>query len=382
MTGSAPTTTTSNPVAITGIGIVSAAGHGIAAAAAALLESRSGLGPLTLFESPLCGGYPVAEVHNVDQRPRTIALARLALAEALDGFDPARCGLALGTTVGGMPESEFSLPQYYAREPVRDEAVWRNHELGSVTASLAREFGLKGPRLTVNSACASGAEAIACAAELLIDGEADIMVAGGADAMCALTLNGFASLLAVDELGCRPFDRDREGMSLGEGAAFVVLQRRADNPIALLEGWGNSCDAYHPTAPEPEGRGAEAAMRAALGDDVRVDYVNAHGTGTPDNDRAESRAMRRVFADSMPPFSSTKRVFGHTLGAAGAIEAVVSVLCIRDGFLPGNPGFQTPDPECGLVPLLASTEARVRRVLSHSFGFGGTNSVLCFRAAS
>jgi len=324
----------------------------------------------------------VAEVDGVDRRPRTVALGRLALTEALAHVDPRRCGLALGTTVGGMPESEFSLPQYYAREPVEDKDVWRRHELGSTTAELAREFDLGGPVLTVNNACASGAEAIACAAELILEGEAEMMVAGGADALCALTLNGFASLLAMDAEGCRPFDRDREGMSLGEGAAFVVLERGAQRPLAFLDGWGNSCDAYHATAPEPEGRGAEAAMRAALGSDLHVDYINAHGTGTPDNDRAESRAMRRVFPDKVPPFSSTKRTFGHTLGAAGAIEAVVSVLCIRDGFLPANAGFQTPDPECGLTPLQATAESRPRRVLSHSFGFGGTNSVLCFRAPS
>jgi len=380
MSGSAPTPINREPIAIIGIGIVSAAGHGIAETRKALREGRSGLGRLTLFESPLCGRYPVAQVAGLDARPRTIALGRLALAEAIKDIDPARCGLALGTTVGGMPESEISLPQYYADEPVVDADVWRRHELGSVTAELAAEFGLRGPKLTINSACASGAEAIACAAELLRDGEADLMVAGGADAMCALTLNGFASLLAVDEQGCRPFDRDREGMSLGEGAAFVVLQRTADRPLALLDGWGNSCDAYHATAPDPEGRGAAQAMRAALGDNPRVDYINAHGTGTPDNDRAESRAMRSVFGEAMPPFSSTKRIFGHTLGAAGAIEAVVSVLAIHDGFLPGNPGFEHPDPECGLVPLQDTVESRPRRVLSHSFGFGGTNSVLCLRA--
>jgi len=150
----------------------------------------------------------------------------------------------------------------------------------------------------------------------------------------------------------------------------------------LLEGWGNSCDAYHATAPDPEGRGAQAAIRAALGGDLRVDYINAHGTGTPDNDRAEARAMRAVFGETVPPFSSTKRVFGHTLGAAGAIEAVVSVLAMRDGFLPANPGFETADPEFGLTPLRDTAEVRPKRVLSHSFGFGGTNSVLCLSACS
>jgi 3-oxoacyl-(acyl-carrier-protein) synthase len=366
------------------VGIVSAAGRGADVTAAALREGRSGLGRLTLFDSPRCGDLPVAEVLGVEARPRALALARLALEEVCDRALPARTGLAVGMTVGGMPESEEEAARLLRGETV-DEAVWTRHECGYVTHALADEFGLQGPRLTVSNACASGAEAIACAAELLADGHADAMIAGGVDALCRLTLNGFASLLAVDPEGCRPFDRDRCGMSLGEGAAWVVLRRVPDatDPLALLAGHGNSCDAYHATAPEPDGRGAEAAMRGALAglDPASVDYINAHGTGTPDNDRAEGRALQRVFG-SVPPFSSTKRVFGHTLGAAGAIEAVASVLCITEGFLPPNPGFSTADPECKVVPLRACEQSRPRVVLSNSFGFGGNNSVLCLSAPS
>lgn len=369
---------------MTGLGILTAAGEGVAANTEALREGRSGLGALSLFDSPVCGKFPVGQVAGVSEAPRTAALAKRALREALVGVDPSRAGLAVGVTVGGMPESEKLLAELLASGEIRDPEAFSRHDLGWVTTHLAREFGLRGPRLTISNACASGAEAIACAAELLLDGEADIMVAGGVDALCRITLNGFASLLAMDELGCRPFDVTREGMSLGEGAAWIVLQRLEDapEPIAILAGWGNSCDAHHATAPDPDGRGAEAAIRQALRGDLAVDYINAHGTGTRDNDRAESAALRRIFGDSLPPISSTKRVFGHTLGASGAIEAVVSALCIREGFLPANPGFDSLDPECGVTPILERIDTRPQRVLSNSFGFGGNNSVLCFRAPS
>jgi 3-oxoacyl-(acyl-carrier-protein) synthase len=347
----------SRTAVITGHGIVSAAGRGADATLGALREGRSGLGPLTLFESPRCGHFPVAEVAGVGpaDEPRALSLARLALEEALDGqdLDRARTGLVLGTTVGGMPESEVQAAHVIRGEPV-DEQVWTRHDCGYLATTLAAE--------------------------------SDAMVAGGTDAICRLTLNGFASLLVVDEEGCRPFDIDRGGMNLGEGAAFVVLRRAQDarEPLAALAGAGNSCDAYHPTAPEPEGRGAEQAMRAALAgiDPAEIGYINAHGTGTPDNDLAEGRAIRRIFRDDVPPLSSTKRVFGHTLGAAGAIEAVVSVLAVHAGLLPGNPGLDRLDPECGVDPLRATQDGRPRAVLSNSFGFGGNNSVLCFTAAS
>jgi len=216
------------------------------------------------------------------------------------------------------------------------------------------------------------------------------MVAGGTDALCRLTLNGFASLLVIDPLGCRPFDVARAGMSLGEGAAFLVLEAeeevhaRGGRILARMAGSGNSCDAHHATAPDPDGRGAEAAMRGALEDariaPARIDYVNAHGTGTADNDRAEGRALVRLFGPAPPPVSSTKRVFGHALGAAGAIEAAVCVLALNQGFLPGTPGFGAPDPDCGIVPLREAVDLRPRAVLSNSFGFGGNNTVLCFTA--
>jgi 3-oxoacyl-(acyl-carrier-protein) synthase len=385
-------------IVLTGLGILTAAGDGIPATIRALQESRSGLGALARFESPRCGHYPVAEVAGPlpgGADGRTIALGRAALLQALEdaGLDAARRGaggLAVGMTVGGMPESEDAVADVLSEANVNG-AIWLRHECGFVTRYMARDAGLDGPALTLCTACSSGAEAIAGAAELLRSGAADFMVAGGVDALCRLTLNGFASLLAMDPQGCRPFDVARAGMSLGEGAAFVVLERFRDARArgarlhGRLAGAGNSCDAHHVTAPDPDGRGAEAALRKALAEAAlrpeEVDYVNAHGTGTPDNDRAEGKALRRLFGEDVPPVSSTKRVFGHTLGAAGAVEAIVSVLAIEHGFLPGTSGLEEPDPDCEVIPLKETIPASPRVVVSNSFGFGGNNTVLCFVAA-
>ena len=390
-------------VVVTGLGIVSAAGTGLEANRQAIQEGRSGLGRLTRFPSPRCGHFPVAEVDGVDRLPgfpRTVALGRVALREALAsaGLDGEagearellrRAGIAAGTCVGGMPETEAAVEGVLAGQ-MPDPSVWLHHECAFTTHALAGEWDIRGPAMTISNACSSGAQAIASAADLLLAGEAKVAVAGGVDAITRLTLNGFASLLVMDPQGCRPFDRHRKGMSLGEGAAFLVLEEeghalhRGARALAVLAGSANTCDAFHPTAPDPEGRGAEEAMRQALAragiDPSGVDYVNAHGTGTPENDRAEGRALARVFGERAPPVSSTKRVFGHTLAAAGAIEAVVSVLALVTGVLPGTCGLSEADPECVIQPLAESLRAAPRVVLSNSFGFGGNNTVLCFTA--
>jgi 3-oxoacyl-(acyl-carrier-protein) synthase len=382
------------PIVVTGMGIVAAPGRGLAAIAAALREGRSGLGPLTRFPSPRCGGLPVAECRAVPPAagaPRAAQLGACALGDAIldAGLDAAAvrdAALVVGTTVGGMPETEDALLRAGAGK-APDAAVARSHESCATTHAIARANGVAGPSSTVSNACSSGALAIATAADWLRAGAADVALAGGTDALCRLTLNGFASLLALDPRGCRPFDRARAGTSLGEGAAFVVLETaagaraRGRTPLAMLAGFAHTCDAFHATAPDPDGRGAEAAMRGALAmaglEPGAIDYVNAHGTGTADNDRAEGRAIARVFA-AAPAVSSTKRVFGHTLAAAGAIEAVVCVLAMRHGFLPASAGLDHADPDCAIAPLRATVLQRPRACLSNSFGFGGSNTVLCF----
>ena len=380
-------------VVLTGLGIVSALGRGLEATLRALREDQGGLGALTLFPSPRNGHQRVAEVRGLSSAPRTLALARLAVSDALAAarlpYPRERIALVLGTCVGGMPESDVAVASALAEQPFGAE-TWRHHPCGWTTATLAIEFELGGHATTISNACSSGAQAMAHGSELLAAGLADAVVAGGADALCRLTLNGFASLLAMDPLGARPFDRARAGMSLGEGAAFCVLERAAEARARGTEVWAelassaNTCDAHHATAPEPEGRGAEAAMRLAL-ERARVrpeeiDYVNAHGTGTRDNDLADGRALARLFGARPPALSSVKGAFGHTLGAVGAIEALVCALALRHGFLPGTVGLSEVDPECGVRPLARATPARARVALSNSFGFGGNNTVLVLRA--
>jgi 3-oxoacyl-(acyl-carrier-protein) synthase len=264
----------------------------------------------------------------------------------------------------------------------------RYHECASAVDLIADYFGLYGHSLAVATACSSGALAIAAAAEMIQTGEADVMLAGGTDSLSRTTWSGFHSLLLVDSAGCRPFDANRAGISLGEGAAVLVLEaeetarRRGAKMLARLAGWGASCDAHHTTAPHPEGAGAVAAMQSALRcaglEPSAIDYVNAHGTGTRDNDLAESKALKTVFGGRVPPFSSTKRVFGHALAASGAIEAVVCVEALRRQELPPNPGFSAPDPAIGLEPITALRRAPLTHVMSNSFGFGGNNAALIF----
>jgi 3-oxoacyl-(acyl-carrier-protein) synthase len=214
------------------------------------------------------------------------------------------------------------------------------------------------------------------------------MLAGGADSLSRMTWGGFHSLLLADANGCKPFDAGRAGMSLGEGAAILILEseefarKRGAKILARLSGWGTSCDAYHATAPHPQGAGATAAMQSALRranlEPTAIDYVNAHGTGTRDNDVAEAIALKTVFHNRVPPFSSTKRIFGHVLAASGAMEAIVCVEALRRQELPPNPGYQKCDPAIGLEPVTESHHARLTHVMSNSFGFGGNNGVLIF----
>jgi len=264
----------------------------------------------------------------------------------------------------------------------------RFHECASSAELCARQIGAQGPCTTLSTACSAGTLAIAAAAELIEQDEADVVLAGASDSLCRLTLHGFGSLLLLDPNGCRPFDAARAGISLGEGAAVLVLEAQAvarargAKPLAGVSGWGASCDAYHATAPQPDGDGALIAMQRALDraglPPPAIDYVNAHGTGTPDNDAMEATALRRLFGDRVPPFSSTKRFFGHTLAASGALKAVVCVQALQEQAIPPNPGFETVDPRIGLEPVRAFRSQRLAHVLSSSFGFGGSNAALVF----
>ena len=388
---------------VTGLGIVTAAGCGAGEVWQAISRGESGLKPLTLFESPRYGQILAGEIqHDLTvlgaplRGSRSDKLGWLAAREAIisSGIDLKGCadraGVLLGSSVGGSYDSERFLTTLIKQGRMRARAT-RFHECSSTVDIIADDFGFYGPSMAVATACSSGALAIGSAAELIQSGEADVMLAGGADSLSKMTWGGFHSLLLVDSAGCRPFDVNRGGMSLGEGAAFLILeseehaQKRGAKILARLAGWGASCDAHHATAPHPEGAGALAAMQSALRraalEPSAIQYVNAHGTGTRDNDLAESKALKTLFGERVPPFSSTKRFFGHALAASGAIEAVLCVEALRRQEMPPNPGFTSADPAIGLTPVTALQPASLTHVMSNSFGFGGNNAVLVFSKA-
>ena len=385
------------------MGILSAAGFGVEEIWPAVSAGKSGLRPLTLFESPRYGQIATGEIQRdlialgaPTRSSRSDKLgwlaARGAMADA--GLDlksgSERAGIILGTSVGGSYDSELFLHTLVKRGKMRARPA-RFHECMTTVDLIANDFGLLGPSMALATACSSSALAIAMAAEMILSGEADVMLSGGADSLSRMTWGGFNSLLLVDANGCRPFDDGRGGMSLGEGAAILVLEaeesarQRGAKILARLSGWGTSCDAYHATAPHPQGAGAAAAMQAALNraglEPKAINYVNAHGTGTRDNDVAEAIALKTVFHNRVPPFSSTKRVFGHALAASGAMEAVVCIEALRRQELPPNPGYEKCDPAIGLEPVVRAQHAPLKHVMSNSFGFGGNNGALIFSKA-
>ena len=391
---------------ITGSGIICAAGCGVAAVWESVRANRSGLGPLTLFSSPRFANHLVGQVRdNVDELAGNVrgsrsdklswiaareALAAAGLASGLGKINPARAGVMLGATVGGMLGTERFLTAML-RENKHRFGPLRFHECAGAADLCARKIGALGPVATLSTACSAGAMAILAAAELIEQGEADLMLAGAGDSLSRLTLNGFGSLLLLDPNGCRPFDARRTGISLGEGAAMLVIEAeetavaRGAKILARLAGWGASCDAFHATAPQAEGRGALAAMKRALEcsglQPSEIDFVSAHGTATPDNDAMETRALKQLFGDRIPPFASVKRFFGHTLAASGAIKAVLAVQSLREQTVPGTLGFEVADEKLGLEPVREFRAQPVSRILSNSFGFGGNNVALVFERA-
>lgn len=385
---------------ITGIGVITAPGSGVDEIWTTIAAGQSGLKPLTLFQSPRYGQIPVGEISQdltalgaPLHGSRSDRLAWLAARDAIHSAHlnpkeaPDRTGVLLGSSVGGTFDTERFLTALIKRRKMLPRPT-RFHECSAPVDIVANAFGLLGPSFAISTACSSGALAIATAAELIQSGQADVMLAGGTDSLSHTTWAGFHSLLLVDSQGCRPFDVARGGMSFGEGAAVLILEaeeharKRGAKILARLTGWGASCDAHHVTAPHPDGAGALAAMQSALRRaqlaPADIGYVNAHGTGTRDNDVAEGKALKSLFGENVPPFSSTKRFFGHALAASGAIEAVVCIEALRRQQLPANPGFTKADPAIGLTPVTETRAAKLTHVMSNSFGFGGNNAVLIF----
>ncbi|MHB8936936.1 MAG: beta-ketoacyl-[acyl-carrier-protein] synthase family protein [Thiobacillus sp.] len=377
-------------------------GHGLAPTLAALLAQKSELVPCA-FETVTDLATYIGEVAGVDEAPLPASLAeyecrnnRLAyLGLRQDGFNAAvgaaaarygrrRVGVLLGTSTSGILQTEQA---YRRRDPstgaLPDDFIYRTtHNTYSVADFVRSAFNLEGPAVVVSTACSSSAKVFASAARMIAAGVIDAAIVGGVDSLCLTTLYGFNSLELLSSEPCRPYDADRSGLSIGEAAAFILLERPAaslDADAVLLLGAGESSDAHHMSSPHPEGLGARMAMESALKaaglQPADIDYINLHGTATPSNDAAEGRAVAALFGDTVP-CSSTKGATGHTLGAAGGLEAVISALALQQGFLPGGVNTRRVDPGIPVQYLTANREVAPRRVLSNSFGFGGTNCSL------
>jgi 3-oxoacyl-[acyl-carrier-protein] synthase I len=389
------------PLVLTHFTASSCIGRGLRQTLAALREQRTGLAPCR-FETVALDTH-IGEVTAVDDQRLPDALAefncrnnrltQLGLRE--DGFAGAveeatrrwgrkRVGIFLGTSTSGILETELA---YRRRDPHTGALPEDFHYRGSHNtfsiADFARQWlGLEGPAVVVSSACSSSAKVFGSAYRMMAAGLIDAALVGGVDSLCLTTLYGFHSLQLVSPLPCRPFDAARDGISIGEAAAFALLEKAPtslDADAVMLLGIGESSDAYHMSSPHPEGRGAQAAMLQALQsaglkpDDI--EYINLHGTGTPSNDNAEARAVATVLGSNIPG-SSTKGATGHTLGAAGALEAVICALALQHGFMPGGLNTTAVDPSLGVHYLLENRRQKLARVMSNSFGFGGSNCSL------
>ena len=388
------------PVVITGKGIVCAIGHDEDSVATSLMHRQSGIGEMRYLQS-VHHELPVGEVKlsNAEMKQllgidpsqrvsRTALMGMMAVRQAVSEAKVQADGrrrivLISGTTVAGMDITEQVFGQMVANG-VGDECL-DHHDCGSNTADIARYFNLFDDYTTISTACSSAANALELGADMLKAGDADIVVAGGTEALSKFHLNGFNALMILDHAPCRPFDKSRAGLNLGEGAAYVVLERQTDaeqrgaHIDAYLSGYGNACDAFHQTATSPDGLGAQLAMREALTMAglklADIQWVHAHGTGTVNNDESESRAIRQVFSDAQPPVSSTKGFTGHTTSASGSIAAVIAIIAMYRRFIPVNLGWSQP-MEDGLSPYMQTAPIDLHAVMVNSFGFGGNDSSL------
>jgi 3-oxoacyl-[acyl-carrier-protein] synthase-1 len=395
-----------SPLRFTSFTATSAIGRGLSATLASLRARRSGLAPCR-FETVSLDTC-VGEVAGLDAvalpsglaefECRNNRLAWLALTE--DGFTEAvadcagrhgrrRVGVFLGTSTSGILETELA---YRRRDPqsgaLPEGFSYRGaHNTFSLGAFTQRALHLEGPAAVISSACSSSAKAFASARRAIEAGVIDAAVVGGVDSLCLTTLHGFHALQLAARTPCRPFDATRDGLSIGEAAAFALLERTGSTAAAddvLLVGTGESSDAYHMSAPPPDGHGARAAMLQALAsarlEAQEIDYINFHGTGTPSNDAAEGLAVASVLGKDVPG-SSTKGATGHTLGAAGALEAVICALALKQGLLPAGVNTRQVDPALPVNYLRENRSAKLARVMSNSFGFGGSNCSLILARA-
>lgn len=395
----------SRGVAITGMGIISSIGNTVEENFLALTQGKPGISDIENIDTVHKNVIKVGEIKKTNQQlveelglpadnnfSRTAMLgviaARQAVADAgITDVNEYNTGLISATSVGGMDMTERFFYEYYESEENR--RYINAHDAGDSTHKIADELGLKGLVTTISTACSSAANSIMLGARLIKAGKLDRVIVGGTDALAKFTINGFKTLMILSDTHNTPFDNNRKGLNLGEAAAFLVLEsdelvkKHNKKVLAYISGYGNANDAYHQTASSENGEGATLAMEKAFKvsglSPKDIDYVNAHGTATPNNDLSEGRALIRIFGeDTMPDFSSTKAFTGHTLAAAAAIEAVYSVLALRNNVIFPNLNWATPMEEFTITPVTELKHKEINHVLSNSFGFGGNCSTLLF----
>jgi len=397
----------SEGIAVTGIGIISSIGNTVEENLYALQAGKHGLSRIANFPTRLQERIWVGEIKRSNEEladklelssphafTRTSLLGAFAARQALksaniNDVNQLRTGFISSTSVGGMDYTE----RYGSTYLISSE--WHryipSHPAGDSSHKIAKYLGVKGLVTTVSTACSSAANAVMMGARLIHAGRLDRVIVGGTDALSKFTINGFHSLLILSDEPCQPFDNQRKGLNLGEGAAYLVLEsqktvkQQGKHVLAYLTGYGNANDAFHQTASSDDGEGAFLAMQKALTvaqlGPQEIDYVNVHGTATPNNDLSEGRAMQRIFKNKIPSFSSTKSFTGHALAAAGAIEAVYSILALQQGLVFPNLHFDTPMEELDMIPQTTVQHRSASHVLSNSFGFGGNCSSLIFSKA-
>ena len=397
----------SEKIYITGLGIISALGYTVPTTLDHLISGQSGIKKIQHLNSKFKGNLPAGEVgfsnrelaellelDSIRTYSRTALLGMLAAKEAwrydYDKESSLRTGLISATSVGGIDKSEIAYKQYLENQEINGILHQMiSHDCGDSTERIADYLGIRGFVSTISTACSSSSNAMILGARMIQGGMLDKVLVGGTDALTIYTLNGFNTLKILDEEWCSPFDNNRRGLNLGEGAAYLTLESESSlsksgaKALCELRGFGNTNDAFHQTASSPDGAGAFQAMKMALKkgklDLSDVDYINAHGTATPNNDLSEGTAIKNLFKDYIPQFSSTKSYTGHTLAAAGSIEAVISVILMRNKILVPNLNFRHKMDELNMEPVMEmAQEVSIKNVLSNSFGFGGNCSALVF----
>jgi 3-oxoacyl-[acyl-carrier-protein] synthase II len=396
-------------VVVTGLGVMVSIGRNRDEFWKNLIAGRTGIGPFDLFESAGFRVQIAAQVRNfsgadyfsrreIQRLSRADLFGLIATREALGdaglekGFtSPDRVAVFLGAAAGGSYPTEIYRQEVYHRKIRRHPAFLVSFPFCSLTDQIGNRYGLSGPRATIDTACSSTITAIGLGFDWIRDGLADFVITGGTESLSQLTFSGFNSLKALDPQPCRPFDRQRQGLSLGEGAGIMILEpldqawARGANPYAEVLGYGTSADAHHITAPHPEGYGAVLSMRRAIFqagiDASSVEFISAHGTGTPTNDPIETKAVKQVFGDRAGkiPVTSIKSSIGHCLGAAGVLGAEAAILALIHGVLPPTLHFKERDPDCDLEIVFNQARTKeVNTVLCNAFAFGGNNSSVIF----